>query len=232
MATLTLATEHRAVLDDLARVAAADVVALWRQLDPSDARSTTAALVEFIPDLTSAHGDTAAVLAADYYDETRAAAQAPGRYRATIGHPRPASQVEAVTRWSVWPLWSTTPDYQAALANVVGTTLRMVRLPARTTIRDNAATDPASRGVVRVTAPDACAFCLLVATRPDHADLTLTSPGRWHTNCRCGEAPRFANDGWPDPADLYREFKAATAGLSGAEARRAWDRHVRSTRET
>ena len=234
MATYSLAADHRATIDAVARRALSDLVVVWRQTADLPTPQATAALLDLVPDITTAYGDVAATVAADYYAESRA--DVPGSFRPTLAAPLPIEQVHAVTRWAVGPLWSDTPDHQAALRQLAQGTDRLVRLGDRRTIIDNAARDPQAQGTVRLTRPDACGFCLLMVTRIDHASLTpqvaAERSDRWHGNCKCGTAPRFgeSDDDWPDPNDLYGEFLTVTDGLGGARARQAWDRHVRAQR--
>lgn len=201
MASTTLVSEHQQALADLTTLAAAALVEVWAATRVDDAPAATLVMVETVPLITTAYGDVAAGLAADYYDESRAAARVAGRYRAIPAPVAPLEQVEKLVRWAVGPLWSETPNPNLALTKIAATTERLVRQPARQTVLDNTERDPQAKRPQRITAPGGCSFCLMVAS-----NLSTSGRGHYHDNCRCGEAPMFGNDDYPDPSDLYRDF--------------------------
>src|SRR5690625_5715142 len=58
------------------------------------------ALLGFVPELTRTYGDAAATVAADWYDEQRALAGAPGRFRAVMAPPLESAIVQQRIRRS------------------------------------------------------------------------------------------------------------------------------------
>lgn len=157
--------EHAAAQDALEVLANRDIVSLWRTLDLQDADLATRLLLPQIQEVVTAYGDLSGTVAADYYDEARQAANAPGRFVAQPAPAVPAGQIDALTRWSVTPLWSQDPRYGAALARLAGGAQRLIRRVERDTITSNARRDPASARYIRVPKPDACAFCLMLGSR-------------------------------------------------------------------
>lgn len=76
----------------------------------------------------------------------------------------------------------------------------------------------------RVAAPSACAFCAMLASRgPVYRAETVEFPA--HDGCACTAEPAFPGEGRSAQEQaFYRQWKEATAGLSGREALNAFRR--------
>jgi hypothetical protein len=89
----------RAANSQLSGLVRSALEAFFRTLDLSKPEAVRDALLEFVPTLTAQYGDVAATLAADWYDETRAASGAAGRFRAVTATTVPTGAVEAKVRY-------------------------------------------------------------------------------------------------------------------------------------
>jgi hypothetical protein len=170
-----LIAQHELAQSSIETLAGRALTDVWRSLDLSDARAATDMLLPRVREITVAYGELSAVEAADFYDEARASSRPRGgRFRATAASPAETSQVDAMTRWAVTPVWAETPRAQAALSRLAGGTQRLVRQPARETIHRAVTRDPADARYVRKPQPGACDFCLMLASRA-YGDTTYTS---------------------------------------------------------
>lgn len=230
MADLTLVNQQRQAMGALTRLALQDVVGMHRSLPAERPVAYRSAVFALLPSILDKWGDAAATLAADYYDESRAAAGLTGRFRAELAEVR-TNDAAGLTQWATQPLWAKTPVPEEVLRRLAGGTERLVRMAERDTIEVATGTDPAGPKLQRVTRSNACGFCLMLASRgAEHVDMTKyrrrTKGKGWHNHCRCGLAPVFGDgrDDYPDPDELYAEWAQVTKGLSASEARREWDR--------
>lgn len=230
MASRLLLAEQRAALDSINTLTQREFVALWRTLDLTDARVATDALLVEVPTLTTVYGEMAATLSADLYDEIRAEAGAPGRFRAAPAPAAPVEQVHALVRWGVSPLWSDTPDGALALRKVAGGLTRLTLQPARQTTVDSAKADPAFPRYARTTHAGACSFCLMLASRG--AVYTDRAPYfEAHDYCKCSAVQVYDNEDPPEENQhLQQEWQEVTRGSS--DPRKAWDDHINATRTT
>lgn len=204
---------------DLLTLVEADLAKFWRQVDTSTPEAARAQLDLFVPSLVQTYGESAALLAADYYDRLREQSGARGRYAARMAEPAPVDQIEGSTRWAVGPL--STADVAQALANMLQAAQRLVVQPARQTITLNVDGDPGRPKWARVpTGAKTCAFCLMLASRGAVYD-TDRSAGRmhhYHADCDCEPTPIWEGDDFPDgydPDALYERYNAARAVAGG-----------------
>src|SRR5690625_6760417 len=109
------------------------------------------ALLGFVPELTRTYGDAAATVAADWYDEQRALAGAPGRFRAVMAPPLESAIVQQRIRFGAQHLFTDAPD--GMLPFLRGAVQGYVIQPSRETIRHSTLADPAASGWQRVTRP-------------------------------------------------------------------------------
>ncbi|WP_431980786.1 hypothetical protein [Streptomyces qinglanensis] len=115
-------------------------------------------------------------------------------------------------------------------------------------------------GWARVTDGDPCAFCAMLASRGAIYASRATAAGggrrkpvgssdgrrranrrprvaledltRYHNGCHCQTVPVYSRTDFmtPQARDFDRQWQEVTRGLTGAEARRAWRRHIESSR--
>ncbi|AKA08866.1 hypothetical protein SAZ_26395 [Streptomyces noursei ZPM] len=115
-------------------------------------------------------------------------------------------------------------------------------------------------GWARVTDGTPCAFCAMLASRgamytsqstaagggrrkpkgaPDgrvranrRPPVALEDLTRYHNGCHCQTVPIYSRNDFmtPQARDYDRQWQEVTRGMTGAEARRAWRRHIESSR--
>jgi hypothetical protein len=143
-----------------------------------------ASLVDALPSVVAYYSDGSAALAADFYDDAREAAGAPGRFRA---EPVVDLRVDAIRAGAAWSLKaSDTAAARERLAQVVQ--LETAR-PYRDTVTVNRRRDPGAVGWRRV-ASGGCKFCRLLAGR---GEVYSESTARFasHPHCGCTAEPVF-----------------------------------------
>ncbi|WP_051432596.1 hypothetical protein [Promicromonospora kroppenstedtii] len=206
MASSAVTADFRSAQADLVTLTVADLEAFWRTLDTSDPSATQNALLSFLPDLVQTYGEIGAADAADFYEELRDSSPDVRRpYSAVLPDELvPVEQVEAATRWALGPLWTAEDDLalavETALTNLSGVTNRLTLIPARDTVRANAASDPESVGWRRVGNGDSCAFCRMLIGRGNvySAD---TARFASHDHCDCIAEPSW---GGGEPASVIQ----------------------------
>src|SRR5690606_30297364 len=198
VATAADVAAYAAAQDDVVALAHAELVRWWADLDVSDGRAAAGALEAFLAELVAAYGSVAAALAADFYDQLRDEAGAPGRFRADLADPVPAGQAEAAARWAAGPLFGG-DGAQAAL---------------------NVSRDPAKPGWARVPRGRGCAFCRMLAGRGAVYTSAKAARGMraYHDHCKCSAVPVWRGQSLPYDADaLEREYlRAREAAGSGS----------------
>lgn len=130
----------------------------WASLDPNRPEMVRDALVEFLPVLTTQYGEVAAVVAADWYDELRAAEAVRGSFAATMAPVVPAEAAVAQVRFGAQHLF--TDDPGQTLAFLEGVASKYVLQPGRDTVQQSAAqirrrwAGTGRPGTVRATSAD------------------------------------------------------------------------------
>jgi hypothetical protein len=158
----------------------------------ANADATREALMVATPELVAYYSDGTAALAADHYDDLRAAAKPASRYVAEpVVHLR-EEKIRTGVLWAVEPLYRPEPD-AALTASRIGEIVQYeTARPFRDTITTNTRRDPAARGWRRITG-GGCAFCRMLAGRGAvyRAD---TARFASHPNCGCTAAPVFEGE--------------------------------------
>ncbi|MEW1705962.1 hypothetical protein AB0230_01865 [Microbacterium sp. NPDC089190] len=125
----------------------------------------------------TAYGDTAAVLAADFYDSARQVpGSASGAVTTVFAQPAKTKQSEGVIRWAVEALVGETRDWEGFQSRVLGAAQRLLLQPARQTVDSLAQVDARSGKVAAVSwsrklSPEraksgkSCNFCKMLAGR-------------------------------------------------------------------
>jgi hypothetical protein len=128
-------------------------------------------------------------LAADFYDDTRERAGAPGRFSAEPVILDRGEKIGRAVAWASGPLFGEEGSTLARLAEVVQ--LETAR-PYRDTILTNRNRDPQAAGWRRVAA-DGCAFCRMLA---DRGAVYRANSARFasHPNCHCTAEPVFQGE--------------------------------------
>jgi len=196
---------------ELARRAANDLAALWRQV--SNAVEARAALDEILPALIRTYGEAAATLAADWYDEARLIADIGGDFTA-IPASIDDSGTESLADWAV----NKGSDLEAILALVNGGLSRRILNFSRQTVMGSALADPAADGWQRVGVGDSCKFCaMLIGRGAVYSEATVDFAS--HDWCNCAAVMAFR--GQPRPVKPYKVSPRRTVGPDGKPVRDA-----------
>lgn len=153
--------------------------------DPIELRD---ALLEFYPDFVQVYGEQGAELAAEFYDEARAAARASGQYRASLAPPVPQEQAVGAAKWAIGPAFE--DNWDLALQQLVGASTRLIQQQGRDTMRWNVDRDPTAVGWRRETRAESCLFCRMLADRGGVYSKESAYFAA-HDNCRCVVAPSW-----------------------------------------
>lgn len=171
----------RAETAGLARLARRDVSGIFGLV--RDGVSASLALNDLLPGLIVSYGSMGAAVAAEWYDEERAAALAAGSFTA---EPMEASDrgASALIGWAL----STATSDEALLALAVGGTQRRIADHVRLTVAVNAVADPKAHGWRRVGRPE-CEWCRRHLTGEVHYVTGYDFPA--HDGCNCGVEPAW-----------------------------------------
>lgn len=196
---------------ELARMAANELAAMWRQV--SNAAEARVALNDILPALVRTYGQAAATLAADWYDEARAIADVGGAFTAI-----PADIVDSGTyALAGWAADKGT-DVDSILALVEGGLARRILEFSRQTIMGSALADPAADGWQRVGVGDSCKFCaMLIGRGAVYSEATVDFAS--HDWCNCAAVMAFR--GRPRPVKPYRVSPRRIIGPDGKPVRDA-----------
>lgn len=207
-----------------------DLREFFASLDLGRPEAARDALVAFSSVLVSEYGEIAAGVAADWYDEVRAAEGVRGGFRARMVVPdERAATVGTVTR-AAGALF--TPAPEAVLVTLVGRLPKYALTGARETVAASTAADPQSAGWHRETrGAGACRFCRLLAGR-GAVYKRATADFAAHNDCNCVAVPSWDANAPEVDVRLY-EASRRTTGMTprqreqhNALIRRAMDEYV------
>lgn len=205
---------------------------IWPAFNPDELIGSWSTIEPALLALIAAGGHTSAGLAAAYYDEFRAAAKVAGLATPVLAAPPPVE--EAVRSLRFVGLVETRLLVDAgradaasvAFTNVSGEMSRQVLNQGRDTLVASVEADEQALGWARVTDSNPCSFCRMLAGRGP----VYSRGGGFsaHGHCGCTVQPVYSEDQpWPGRAREFRDqWNEATQGLSGADARLAFRRHV------
>ena len=134
-----------------------------RQLSLEEIGEIRTALLEFLPMLTDSYGSKAASLAADWYDELRVSQKVPGQFVAELGEVIEARWVHSRVRFGASHLHVGAFDQYSKF--LTGAITGWVTEAFANTMQRNSYRDPQSVGWARKPEPNACKFCLMLASR-------------------------------------------------------------------
>jgi hypothetical protein len=146
----------------------------------------TAAMWDVLPALVDEWALAASAVAAEAYDAERARQEIDGNFQAIVA-PLGDLGTEALIGWSVAALDQPEPDLSLAKSRLVGGVQRRLANSANGTITGSTVADPQARGWYRVTRPDACNFCKMVASRGG-VFKEATARFACHDHCYCRAA--------------------------------------------
>jgi hypothetical protein len=197
------------------------------------------------------HSLAAASLASQQYRSQRVSAGVVGRFTPVPATPPPAAAVAEAVDWALAPLWSSAvpiaefPDAPEETKRVASTAIadakarlaqaseKLVLDVGRGTVIGNVQRDPVAKGWARLTEPDPCYWCAMLAARGAVYRSQKTASFEAHDNCRCHVEPWFS--GVYEPTARVREwqklYETATAGATTSHDRRLAFRQAYEGRE-
>lgn len=139
-------------------------------------------LHDLLPAIVREYGQVGAVLAAEWYDEQRTKAGAPGRFFATPVAPSDR-RAHALVGWAL----TEATDDEALHALILGGVQRRIADHVRSTISGNSVRDPQAVGWKRI-GTGSCQFCRMLIER-DELYSKATADFASHDNCLCQAYP-------------------------------------------
>ena len=209
------APERQFLLDQVGRLADADLARLWQQAGQLADVDFFTFVVEAFPDVVDPYHQAAAQLAANWFEESLPASP----YVARLVDPLPVDRLAASAQWALGG------DGQVGLARLQGSLQRAVFDGARdTTLLNVAAT---GSGWARYASANACAFCRLLATRGAAYRSENTAATKVHDHCSC--IPVEDRDNSYEPPDYvsgweqeYRDARQAAGSGDPTQILAAW----------
>lgn len=208
--------------DDAARLRAAqagirvlverDLTAFFASLNLDRPEAARDELLEFVPLLITQYGESAAAMAADWYDEMRAAAGVPGRFVAEMEDTPYQDATEGLVRRAAGALFTDAPSQ--ALVALTSSAGKYALAAGRQTITTATARDPRASGWQRVTRSRGCDFCRMLAQR-GAVYKESTAFFASHGDCNCAAVPSW------DPDAPEVDVFAYEASVRTSELRRA-----------
>jgi hypothetical protein len=197
----------------LALLAKGDLDELFRRV--SDARSPElrAALMDVLPSLVETYGSASAALAADWYDELRAEANARGRFSA-IPVDLGDTKVGGLIGWAM----ETAKSDDAFQQLIMGGIQSRLANASRLTVAQSSYADPSSAGWKRIGV-GSCEFCAMLIGR-DELYSEATADFASHDHCNCQAYPLIKG---AEPIDV-KSYVKSTRDISSADRDRvrAW----------
>lgn len=195
--------ESREALIGLTRLTEADLRRLWVRIANQPPEAVRDALMDVLPLLADEYGTAASVMAADWYDDVRVAAEVAGLFQAEPVPPPTSARFEALARWGVDPLFAADPAADVALTRISGGMQRIIADMHRETVVQSSLLDPAALGWRRVGQGDNCGFCNMLIGRGD----VYSQKGvafKSHDHCNCVAAAVFQGEDVAYATDLQR----------------------------
>lgn len=217
MATQAEIADFQQSLDDLSAVALADFVTAWDSLDLADPAKATGVARDGFAATVERFWPMSAELGALWFEQLRTAADPTRPHETSLARFAGIDAVQDTLSWSAAPLFADNPAPDQALARFGMTLQRQVLMPARETVQQNVATDPAHPRWARHASANACAFCALLATRGAtyRTEESAGLASKYHPHCHCVPVAVWpGQDYQPAPyvADWEAAYKQATHG--------------------
>lgn len=192
-----------------AALAIAEMESLIRSLPEAAVRE---ALLDILPGLILNYAETAAVVAAEWYDEHREDLGIGGGFEAFIPDLRDPG-VEVLVRWAEAEAQSTL----TRLSLIEGGVFRRVENGSRAAVIENVAADPQGRGYQRYARVSAsgCGFCQMLAGRGNVYRSANGASFAAHDSCRCVAVPAFGGEPVP-----VRPYEPTSRNITDADRAR------------
>lgn len=209
MSVLELTRAHRADLQQLTGLAAADLTSIWDELNRAAGFD---GLMDEIPALVGMYGAAAATLGADFYDELRDAEAISGRFTALAAELPDAGRSHALAGWGIA---EAAKDSVTALTLVSGGLQRIIANADRQSVVESTVADPKAEGWQRVS-HSGCGFCSMLSGRGEvysKASADFAS----HDHCHCVAVPVFG--GRPRPVKPFTPSERVASDADRARVR-------------
>lgn len=220
-------------------LASRDLARLWPRVDWASDKAVNAVTTVYRA-IVSRYGAASASIAAEYYDDLRARQQLSTGYRAVPADPVPEAQVVKIVESAFQGrshvrVVELDDDAAAAADHVTVTTSelpiaervqtrlesslsKLVQQPARDTIAENVAADPAGPTWIRVpTGETTCEFCIMLASRElgarfggyssQERALFDENGQTFHKGCDCVAVPIYPGQNALDVSPHLRDYK-------------------------
>lgn len=188
-------TAALSVLYDLAKREIADAL---RLIDAGDSAAVADVIHTVVPVIADRYGLAAGVLAVDWYDETREAAEAAGLFQAVPAPLPDAGRYESMAAWAAGK-----DDIETLVS---GGVQRIIADAHRDTVIRAAFADPQARGWARFTGggDGSCPFCYMLISR---GGVFTSDTARFgsHDHCNCGAGPIFKGRAGTQKVDEYKK---------------------------
>src|SRR5665647_2368059 len=184
-----------------------DLDAFWSSLNLGDAARTRDALLKYVPLLVKQYGESAAVVAADWYDEVRATEGIPGRFRASMMPSPYQDAAEPTARRAAGALFTARPD--DALTSLESAVGKYALAAGRSTITTSSSRDPQSSGWQREVRSGGCDFCKKLAGRGG-VYKEATAHFAAHGHCHCAAVPSWDANAPEVDASTYKASERKT----------------------
>lgn len=213
--------ESRRALNLVADAAVATSLQLLRSTSGT-AEQRRFELLGGVPEIVSYYADGSAALAADFYDDERAAAGVAGAFASDLVIADRTVKLRRAIAWSAEPLFS--GDDVLALKRLSGVVQAEAARPYRDTITGNTERDPQAIGWRRV-ASGGCKFCAMLAAR-GAVYTEATARFASHEHCHCTAAPAFVGYDGPEASTVqYRASRRSRTPAQRAQLREYLNEH-------
>lgn len=206
----------------LVELASDDLRTFWADQDVWNGPATKAALMGFLPVLTTEYGAVAAAMAADWYDDLRSRERLDSAFAAILAATMPLEQIENQVGYAAAHLFTQEPE--GALVRLLGDLGKDVLQPGWDTIVNSTNLDPDSYGWHRETRPSrsyasGCGFCQMLEGRGGVYKRTSARFAA-HGKCKCVAYPSWDAEAEEVPAETY---VASSRRLTDADRQRIYD---------
>lgn len=214
-----------------------DLARLWPMLDLTSFASTVGSFSSAASAMVLGYWSQAGAATVDYVGEFRDAERVPGAVPRFRPAPAPtAAEVAGLVRGTALTGIinarragaNQSRALDRGLVKTLGEVGKLVLDGGRATLIGAAKADPKAKGFERVASSGACAFCLMLVSRGTVYKSEKSSGFEAHGHCGCTGELVYRRESNAGP--LAEEWQEVTAGMSGADARRAWRQHVDAAR--
>lgn len=230
-----LTERHRRLQLTISASTIRDLLQLWGTVSPGALADTIGPFSKAGAVLVRAGRRASGVAAVRYYSDFRRLEGVHGAVAVTMAPPMPDDLIEGGIRGAgLSGILNATrrgmtdeAAHRNGFVKLAGTAANLVLGGGRHTLMGAIHSDPQARGWQRVTDPNPCAFCAMVASR----GVIFKSDGgagfQAHGHCGCSAEPAFEGTPVrPDNERFAQAWKDSTKGLSGGEALNAFRQHL------